>query len=37
MCRAKEQMMEDDERGWHELDGYVCADCVEDDYPKDDV
>lgn len=34
MGRAKEQMMEDDERGWHEPDGHVCADCVEDVFLK---
>lgn len=35
MGRAKAQMMEDDERGWHEPDGHVCADCVGDEFLKD--
>lgn len=35
MGRAKTEMMEDDERGWHEPDGHVCAECVEDEYLKD--
>lgn len=34
MGRAKEQMLEDQGRGWHEPDGYVCPDCVEDEYLK---
>jgi RES domain-containing protein len=32
---AKAQLLEDEERGWSEVDKFVCAACVEDDYLKD--
>ena len=28
-------MLEAEERGWYEPDGYVCPDCVEDDFLKE--
>lgn len=34
MGRAKAEMMEAEHRGWYEPDGYVCAECVEDDFLK---
>lgn len=34
MGRVKAEMMEAEERGWHALDTYVCADCVEDEFLK---
>jgi RES domain-containing protein len=30
----KSRMMEAEERGWDELDGYVCPNCVEDEFLK---
>jgi hypothetical protein len=35
MGREKSRMLEADERGWYEPDGYVCSDCVEDDFLKE--
>ncbi|MFI3138365.1 MAG: RES domain-containing protein [Methylococcaceae bacterium] len=35
MGREKSRMMEADERGWYEPDGYVCPDCVKDDFLKE--
>lgn len=35
MGREKARMMEADERGWYAPDGYVCDDCVEDDFLKE--
>jgi hypothetical protein len=35
MGREKSRMMEAEERGWNEPDGYVCADCVDDAFLKD--
>lgn len=34
MGRAKQEMIEAEERGWYEPDGYVCPDCVEDEFLK---
>lgn len=34
MGRAKQEMIEADSRGWNEPDGYVCPDCVEDEFLK---
>ncbi len=35
MGLAKSEMMDAEDRGWYEPDGYVCADCVEDEFLKD--
>jgi RES domain-containing protein len=35
MGREKSRMMEADERGWYEPEGYVCPDCVDDAFLKD--
>lgn len=35
MGQEKSKWMEAEGRGWHEPDGYVCADCVEDEFLKD--
>jgi len=35
MGREKARMMEADERGWYAPDGYVCDDCVEDNFLKE--
>ena len=37
MGREKSRMLEADQRGWYEPDGYVCADCVEDEFLKEVV
>ncbi len=34
MGREKSRMMEAEERGWYSPDGYVCDDCVEDNFLK---
>lgn len=34
MGRAKQEMIEAEERGWNEPDGYVCPDCVDDEFLK---
>ncbi len=34
MGRAKQEMIEAEDRGWYESDGYVCPDCVEDEFLK---
>jgi RES domain-containing protein len=34
MGREKDAMIEADDRGWTEPEGYVCPDCVEDEYLK---
>ena len=34
MGLAKSQMIEDQERGWHDLDTHVCANCVDDIFLK---
>jgi hypothetical protein len=35
MGRAKQEEEEANERGWNKPDGYVCSDCVEDEFLKD--
>lgn len=35
MGREKNAMIEAEDRGWTEPEGYVCPDCVEDEYLKD--
>ena len=35
MGRGKQEMIEAEGRGWYEPDGYVCDECVEDDFLKD--
>ncbi len=35
MGLVKAAMLEAEERGWHEPDGFVCPDCVDDEYLKD--
>ncbi|MEI7868037.1 MAG: HEPN-associated N-terminal domain-containing protein [Candidatus Methylumidiphilus sp.] len=35
MGRAKEEMMEAEERGWNRPNGFVCPDCVEDEFLKE--
>lgn len=35
MGQEKSKWMEAENRGWCELDGYVCAECVEDEFLKD--
>jgi len=37
MGREKDAIIESDERGWKEPEGFVCHDCVEDEYLKDIV
>jgi RES domain-containing protein len=34
MGRAKQGMIEAEGRGWHGPDGYVCPDCIEDEFLK---
>lgn len=34
MGRAKQEMIEAEGRGWYEPDGYVCPDCIEDEFLK---
>lgn len=34
MGHAKAEMMDAEDRGWHEPDGHVCADCVKDEFLK---
>jgi len=35
MGRAKQEMIEAEDRGWHEPGGYVCDECVKDEFLKD--
>jgi hypothetical protein len=35
MDREKEEMMEAEELGWYEPDGYICPDCVKNAFFKD--
>ena len=35
MGREKSRMIEAEERGWHEPEGYVCDGCVEDVFLKE--
>ncbi len=35
MGRTKQEMIEAEGRGWYEPDGYVCPDCVEDNFLKE--
>ena len=37
MGREKSRMIDADDRGWYEPDGYVCPDCVEDEFLKEVV
>jgi len=34
MGRAKQEMIEAEGRGWYEPDGYVCPECIEDEFLK---
>jgi len=35
MGREKSRIIEAEERGWHEPEGYVCDGCVEDEFLKE--
>lgn len=37
MGLAKNQMIEDEERGWHDPEGHVCSQCVQDEFLKDEI